>query len=231
MSQRSTYTLSCPRCRAVDDAELYDSVNVRHDPSLRDALMENRLNAVTCPHCGFAYRIDKPLLYSDPQRRMLIYWIPTAEADEQQGEATFRDMVSRMTQMLPGDLPTPEIHLVFTRAELVERIFLREAGLDERVIEYIKYLILLKNLEQIPPREKTLLFNAEDSTDRALCFVVQNVGNRQLETVIEYRREAYEGLCEMFDQDEQTATLLEMFPGPRISARALLLHESEVPES
>ena len=30
------------------------------------------------------------------------------------------------------------------------------------------------------------------------------------------------------DEDDQTATLLEMFPGPRISARTLLLQESGV---
>ena len=228
MSQSNIYTISCPQCQASADVELYDSVNIQTDPVLRSALMENQLNAVTCEDCGHAYRIDKPLLYSDPDRRMLIYWIPTADGDHEKGEESFRGMVSQMTQIMPEDVGLPEIHLVFTRTELVERIFMREAGLDERIIEYIKYMILVKNIEQVSPRDKVLLFNAEDSNETSLCFVVQNLETRQLETVIEYSREAYKGICEMFDQDDQTATLLEMFPGPRISARSLLLQESEL---
>lgn len=228
MSQSNIYTISCPQCQASAEVELYDSINVQTDPVLRGALMENQLNAVTCGGCGHAYRIDKPLLYSDPDRRMLIYWIPTGDEDHEQGEEAFRNMVSQMTRLMPEDVSLPEIHLVFTRTELIERIFMREAGLDERIIEYIKYMILVKNLEQVSPREKALLFNAEDSNEKSLCFVVQNLENRQLETVVEYSREAYKGICEMFDQDDQTATLLEMFPGPRISARSLLLQESEL---
>ena len=140
-------------------------------------------------------------------------------------------MQARMTALIPEDMMLPELHLVFTRTELVERIFLREAGLKVRVIEYVKYMIFSKNYEQLNPAVKALLFNAEDSTPDKLVFVVQDEESRKLESVFEYQRSAYNGLCEMFDQDEQTATLLEMFPGPHISARRLLLQEQQVTDS
>ena len=231
MSQQKTYKIACPKCHRVADVALYEAVNVDTHPELRDAIMQNRLNAVTCEICDFSFRIDKPLLYNDPAQRWMIYWIPLSGQDYGRAEAVFREHLGRMTAMLPNDMHLPEFHLVFTRTELVERIFLREAGLNDRVIEYIKYMIYTKNLEKVSPIEKDLLFNAEDSTPDSLVFVVQDADSHALESVFEYERSAYEGLCEMFDDDEQTATLLEMFPGPHLSARRLLLSESQVQES
>lgn len=228
MSQEKPYRIACPQCRREQDVRLYDAINASSEPALREALMENQLNAVVCEECAFSFRVDKPLLYHDTDRRMMIYWIPTADDQLAQGEDTFRETLSSMTALLPHDVPLPEIHLVFSRTELVERIFLREAGLNERIVEYIKYLIYAQNVDRVTPEEKALLFNAEDSSDESLCFVVQDLASRKLESVFEYKRSAYTALAEMFDQDEQTATLLELFPGPHIDARRLLLSESEV---
>jgi hypothetical protein len=230
MSQELKYQISCPKCSNELDVTLFESINVESDPSLRDALMENKLNGVTCPACDFSFRVDKPLLYCDPTRKLFIYWLPTADNLYDTGTESFQETVAKMSGLVPDSVAMPEIHLVFTRTEMVERIFLNEAGLDERVIEYIKYLIFTKNLDQLVPAEKALLFNAEDSTDESLVFVVQDVETRKLESVITYSRSAYQAFCEMFDQDDQTAILLEMFPGPYISARALLIQESEVPD-
>jgi hypothetical protein len=230
MSQQQEYQILCPKCGHQMEVALYDAINVGVDPDLRDILMENQLNAVNCEACQFLFRIDKPLLYNDPSRNLMIYWFPTSEEMHDKGELTFQETVTQMSSMIPDDLGMPKIHLVFSRTELVERIFLREAGLEERVIEYVKYMIYMKNVENVNPAEKALLFNAEDSTDETLVFVVQNIETRKLESIIEYSRQAYQGICEMFDQDEQTATLLEIFPGPYISARSLLLRELEVPD-
>lgn len=228
MSQQKTYSIACPQCGHEQEVLLFDAINADREPELRDALMENRLNAVDCAACDFAFRVDKPLLYHDPGRRLMIYWIPTADDQHEQGEAAFRESLSSMTALMPTDVPLPEIHLVFNRTELVERIFLREAGLNERVIEYIKYMIYAQNMDRVSPEQKILLFNAEDSGEQQLCFVVQDAGTRKLESVFEYKRSAYTALCEMFDRDEQTATLLELYPGPHINARSLLLRQSEV---
>jgi hypothetical protein len=228
MSQLQTYRIACPTCGDASDVTLHDAINVQSDPDLRVELMENRLNTVRCPACGYHFRVDKPLLYSDPERRLMIYWFPASDQDLERGEKEFRDSIWRLTSVVPEGFDLPDMHLVFSRTELVERIFLCEAGLNERIIEYIKYLIFLQNLNDLDPSAKTLLFNTEDSTDESLCFVVQDLATLALESMYQYSRQAYEAICEMFDQDEQTATLLELFPGPHINARTLLLRESEV---
>lgn len=225
MSNVASHNITCPRCKHMMDVQLYDSVNVATDPALRDQLMRNQLNMVTCPQCELAFRVDKPLLYCDPAKRILIYWLPTAPDSYQAGEDQFRSWLMKMGNVLPDDIRAPDIHLVFTRIELVERIFLLEQGLNERLIEYIKYIIYSRNAGRVNPAEKALLFNAEDSNETTLCFVVQDVQTRQLESVLQYSRDAYKVLADTFSQADKTADLLELFPGPYISARTQLLRE------
>ena len=230
MSEKNSYRITCPRCRHEQTVELYESINVKTDPALRDLLMANQVNVVTCGNCEFGFRVDKTLVYHDPARRVLIYWIPAAEADYEQGEEQFGELLRQMNAVLPDDLRAPEVHLVFSRTELVERIFLLEAGLNDRLIEYIKYTIYTRN-SRLNPAQKYLLFNAQDSTADHLCFVVQDVATHKFEAVLQYDRKAYQALLETFAAEEKSADLLELFPGPHISARMLLIRESQAEES
>ncbi len=225
MSQTRKYQIRCPHCGEEQTAELYDAINIREAPDLKLRLLRNEVNHVVCPGCAYAFRVDKPLLYSDPARQLLIYLIPLQGRNQAEGRREFTESLERLNQILPEGVTAPEVHLVFTRTELVERIFLFDAGLNERLIEYIKYLIYSKNPAKLDPAQKILLFNAEDSTPENLCFVIQDAQTRRLEAMLHSARETYTALAEMFDNDEKTADLLELFPGPYISARTLILEE------
>jgi len=227
MSRRALHNIACPRCRCAQSVELYDAINIAEEPGLREELMANRLNVVACAACGFRFRVDKPLLYHDPARGFLIWLQPAAGDAADAAEREFREISARLQRALPENAPAPALHLALDRVELVERIFLLEAGLDARLVEYVKHAIYTKNLARLDPARKRLLFNAQDSDAENLVFVVQDAATRRLETVIHYRREAYDALAEMFDDDAQTAQLLDLFPGPYISARRLLLAPSK----
>ena len=228
MSEQSTYNIRCPQCSLTQDVTLHDSVNVQAEPEMREQIMANKLNAVTCEKCSFTFRVDKSLLYHDPQGNFMIHLIPGREDVIEATQARFSEWMRELGGMLPAGIRAPDLHLVVSRAELVERIFLLEAGLNERVIEYIKYIIYSRNLERLAPESRALLFDTQDSTAEQLCFVIQDLESRNIEGVLHYSREAYTGLCEMFDRDDQTPSLMELFPGPYVSARALLLKEAQV---
>lgn len=230
MSQQSSYPIRCPKCGHEQSVVLYDAINAKEEPELRAQLMQNRLNVVRCAGCGFEFRVDKNLIYCDPAHKLLVFWVPAAEADYARGEEQFVSLLSELSGLLPDDLHAPAVHLVFSRTELIERIFLIEAGLDERLIEYIKYTLYTRNAARLDPATKQLLFNATDSTPEHLCFVVQDIASRKFEAVLQYAREAYNGLREMFSADEKSTDLLELFPGPHVCARTLLLREQAEPE-
>jgi hypothetical protein len=225
MSQKNKYPIKCPKCSAEFEVDLYDSVNVEMDPSLRNELIYNRLNKADCPDCDLPFVIDKPLLYNDPVNDFMVYWLPLDGETIEEGQKRFRDFISNLNKTLPEDIYTPQVHLVFERVELIERIFMLEAELDERIINYMKYMIYTRNPEKVDPRNKNILFNAQDSTDEMLNFIIQDVQTRKIEGMLEYDRKVYASLDEMFDQDEQTADLLELFSGPYVSARQLVLNE------
>jgi hypothetical protein len=83
-------------------------------------------------------------------------------------------------------------------------------------------------MKRLPPTEKQLLLNVEDSTAEELLFAVQNVETLELEDLLRYPRAAYHGVREMYRKNPDEFT--DLFPGPYISARGALLAESAMDE-
>ncbi len=224
MSISRTTNISCPACGTQQDVQLYDAINVETDPQLKEALMHNQLNRVDCEDCDASFRVDMPLLYNDPGNRMLIHWVPeTANVTREEILEDFDESVEQMNEMVPADINLPSVRLVLTRVELVELIFMIEAELNQRVVEYVKYSIHTRNMGKVDPRKSRLLLNVQDSTDEELCFVMQDVQEQTLGKVLRYGRAAYQSICELYD--EAPEEFMEMFPGPCISARNLLLDD------
>ncbi|MBT8043200.1 MAG: CpXC domain-containing protein [Pontiella sp.] len=227
MSISRTVNITCPSCGTPQDVQLYDAVNVETDPQLKDALMHNQLNRVECPDCELSFRVDLPMLYNDPARKILIHWVPeTEETAREQILEEFDRSMEEMNSAMPDDIELPGVRLVLSRVELVELIFLIEAGLNQRVVEYVKYSIFTRNVEKVDPHTHRLLLNVQDSTDEELCFVVQNADTQELGTILRYGRSAYDSMCELYDENPDE--FLDMFPGPCISARNLLLEDEEI---
>ncbi len=225
MSARKTYSIRCPQCGHEQKVELYESINVAQQPELKTALFENRLNRILCGSCEASFRVDKPLLYHDTDRNILIHWMPDTAISREEILDEFDKSMEELRKVLPADIEPPRVRLVFTRAELVELIFMIEAGMEERVIEYIKYTIHTQNMKRVPPTEKQLLLNIQDSTADELLFAVQLVATSELEDLLRYPRPAYNKVREMYRKN--SAEFIELFPGPYISARATLMEEVE----
>lgn len=223
MSAQKTYNIRCPQCSHEQHVELYESINVAQQPELKTALLENRLNRIQCEDCSGEFRIDKPLLYHDADRGILIHWMPDVAVSRDDILDEFDKTMEELRSALPEDVEPPRVRLVFDRVELVELIFLVEAGMDERVVEYIKYTVHSQNMNRVPPAEKQLLLNVQDSTADELLFAVRNVKTAELEDVLRYPRESYRNVCEMYRRNPDE--FMELFPGPYINARAALLEE------
>jgi hypothetical protein len=208
--------------------ELYDSINVAQEPNLKNELYENRLNRVRCIGCDTSFRIDKPLLYHDADRNILIHWMPDTVLSREEVLDEFDRTMEDLRGALPPDIAPPRVRLVFTRAELVELVFIIEAGMEERVVEYIKYTIYARNMDRLPPAEKQLLLNVQDSTPEELLFAVLDSKTSELEDVLRYPREAYHNVRKMYRETPDQFD--ELFPGPYISARTALMEESAAEE-
>ncbi|MBI9021180.1 MAG: CpXC domain-containing protein [Verrucomicrobia bacterium] len=223
MSLAKTYPIHCPQCGHPQNVDLYDSINVAQEPALRTALLENRLNRVQCEACEANFRVDKPVLYHDADRNILIHWMPDNACSREDILDEFDSAMEELRAALPDDMEPPRVRLVFDRVELVELMFMIEAGMEERVVEYIKYTIHMQNMSRLPPATKQLLLNVQDSTAEELLFAVRNVETSELEEVLRYPRDSYRKVRDLYRQNPDE--LMELFPGPYISARAALMEE------
>jgi hypothetical protein len=225
MAQSNTYPIQCPQCKGQQDEVLYDSIDVGKEPELRKQLIENRLNGVTCSSCGFKFRVDKNLLYHDSQAGWMIYWNPSDPEHPQEAVLQFNQVLRDLESAAPSGQSLPDVDLVLTRIELVERIFVREADLNPKVIEYIKYLIYTQNLDQFMPETHELLLNGQECNEDHLSFVLKNVQDGKLESVMQYQRETYDSLIELLVEDGDQSLVVQLFPGPYVSARAYLMQD------
>lgn len=186
--------------------------------------MQNQLNRIECVDCGANFRVDMPLLYNDPENKILIHWFPETEGvSREQVLEDFDVAMEQMSAMTQAGEEMPTVRLVLSRVELIELIFMIEAGLDQRAVEYVKYSIHTRNMESIDPNQYCLLLNVQDSTDEELHFVKYDVQEKKLGKELRYGRPAYESICELCK--EEPTEFLEMFPGPYICARNLLLED------
>jgi len=226
MSQKKTHEIACPLCGREQEVELWDSVDVGEDPELRDRLLSGLINRVECAGCKKWFRIDKPLVYHDREQDIFIHLEPLAGGRTlKQAEKGFQEVLKELENLMPEDVAPLEIHLVVEWSELIERIFLLEEGLDARLVEHIKYMMFQQNPDKIPAEKKGLLFDAQDSTDDQLCFVVQDRATKKLEAVLNFARADYEALVNVFDSDDQMALLEEQFPGPYLNGRLRYLRD------
>lgn len=223
MSNQSQHDIACPFCGHEQTVELWDVLNVDEQPELREWLLASRINRVECAGCRKSFRVDKALAYHDRGRSIYVHFEPAgprrplAEIEKSFGEA-----MTALGQLLPADIRPPVVHLVVEWGELIERIFLLEAGLDARLIEHIKYLMYRRNPEKLPASRKNLLFDAQDSTAEQLCFIVQDRSTRKLEALLTFARADYEELRAIF----AGGTLLtEQFPGAYWSGRWRFLQD------
>lgn len=226
MPNQRQHEIACPFCGREQVVELWDVLDVDAKPELRDQLLANRINRVECPACRKGFRVDKPVGYHDRAQGIYIHCDPLIGgrvlADAEQ---TFRAAVEELNRLLPADMPAPEMHLVVEWSELVERIFLLEEGLDARLVEHVKYLMYRQNPQKLPAEQKNLLFDAQDSTEAQLCFVVQDRATKKLEAVLNFARADYEALVNVFDSGAQLALLEEQYPGPYLSGRRRFLQD------
>jgi len=227
MSQKRTHRIACPFCGREQDVELYDSILVDEEPELRTALLSNRVNRVECEGCGKGFRVDKPMVYQDRGAGVFILYDPLqAGRTLAEAEEAFLAAKRELENLLPKDVPAPEMNLVVEWSELVERIFSEEEGLDARLLEHVKYMMYQQNPGKLPAAAKGLLFDAQDSTDEQLCFVVQDRATRKLEAVLNFARKDYEALLNVFDDGKNLELLREQFPGPYFNGREKYLADT-----
>jgi len=219
MAASAELDLQCPKCRAT----------IRHTPAgvLRPgsaelrALLRGQLNRVRCGGCGFEYLHPAPLLYRDDERCCLIYHLPRQLGAPEEALKRLLALATELFAELPEDA-RPACRLATSRNQFLEKIVLLHQGLDDRLVEYVKYQ-LFQHSPGLSSDAHDVLYDFEASNDTELRFVVYERANGQPRFALSFQRATYNELREYFlDTPEMVGELDRLYPPGQVSVEALL---------
>ncbi len=158
---------ACSHCGQPHNVTVYKSINTAEDASLREKVKDGSLFLWECPHCGTRNLARYETLYHDPECRLMIWVIPSGEVSETQMQA-----ISNHTNAM-GNYT---LRFVSDTGELIEKILINEAGLDDVTIELCKFLLRHELAAKLGAEKAAGLnlhfFRLNDSTsDKFLTFM------------------------------------------------------------
>ncbi len=68
--------ITCPNCQTRYVVPLRTVVDVGQEPELKEEFLRGRLNRARCPKCGAEGMLSVPLVYHDPDKELLITYVP-----------------------------------------------------------------------------------------------------------------------------------------------------------
>jgi len=191
-------SVRCPQCGANFVVQLRTIVDVGEEPELKEQFLRGRLNYARCPKCGGGGQLRAPLVYHDPDRELLITYVPSEmgmSADEQ--EKYVGSLVNSVMNSLPqekrkGYFFQPKTALTM---ESVYDTVLEADGVSRKVIEEQRKQVRLigQLLEALDDDEALdrIVDEHRDELDYEFFLLLSNMmdADRELDEMSESERE------------------------------------------
>lgn len=113
-------TSICPDCGTSFESKVYQSINVQDNPEMKQKVISGEIFIRRCPACGKVQLAKYPLMYLDPAEHLLL-----CLSDQEISVDGLEGYIARR---------------VTSVGELIEKIKIFDAGLDDIVIELCKFV-------------------------------------------------------------------------------------------
>jgi len=161
MSRSIRKEIRCPRCGHEQEFVMWQSVNVSLDPNLKEQILSGNLVQFCCEQCEHTTHVAHPLLYHDMDLHFMVYFFPADDEPEEETEESSPFEKSAMEGY--------QFRSVASYAELLEKIRLADAGIDDRMFECFKCLLREQWSDQI-----------SDADDIAFCDCEEKEGVKHI---------------------------------------------------
>lgn len=141
----------CSKCGQQHTITICKSINVSENPELKEKVRTGELFLWECPHCGQVNLAKYETLYHDPQRKIMLWLAPAGEISQTQMEA-----IAMHTKAMGGYT----LRMVDDMGSLMEKVLIDDAGLDDVVIEMVKYVTKLEMVQKMVDKENEAEFMA-----------------------------------------------------------------------
>lgn len=140
MSELRTVTQHCPHCSKKSDLEIYSSINVSLDPTLKNRILDASLFSWECPHCHEVFNLLYGFLYHDMENDYMIFFEP----DEKPCTELVEDRsIPSMPPMFNMD--GYKYRQVHGLNRLKEKIHIIDAKLNDVAVEMLKLYLKIHN--------------------------------------------------------------------------------------
>lgn len=149
MSMERTVDITCPDCGKTSDFVIWQSINTQIDPEMKQAVRDRSAFLFTCPHCGNKHNVDYGFLYHQMEDRIMIHYATSDE--EAQDVCKMYSSNAGIDPMLVNlRAENYMIRIVRSQNQLLEKLAIIDAGLDDRLVELYKLFLLADMLKDKP---------------------------------------------------------------------------------
>ena len=206
MSVFTTREFTCPECGATLEYDNFDSINADRRPDLRDMIITRDLSVAYCEACDKSFRPEPRLNYLDYENGLWIMAQPINalarwDVEEESATALFAGAYGASAPASAqeiGDGLSPR--LTFGWPAFREKLVVKEAALDDLILEKTK-LMILANREGNPiaPGVELRLVNAREHSFR-MAWIDATTGESQQQ--FDMQRALYDSVANSSDWAE-----------------------------
>ena len=146
MSIPHKQTVRCPKCGEEIEFTLWQSINTEMNFAIPD-IISGKLFEVECKKCGYKTHVNYPMLFNDMIHNVMIYSVAPDSTEETE------KALDSLKKMYPG-----RTRIVTDQSTLREKTAIFNAGLDDRVTEILKLIIMAQLQEQLSGKELVGVF-------------------------------------------------------------------------
>ena len=157
--------IKCRRCSADIPVRPVSVINSSENPELKNELVDGKLFIRECPVCGERQLVRFPLLYHDPSEKLLV-WL-SDENPETEAQMKKAVVVEGMEGYSGRIVDTP--------GQLIEKIKIFDAGLDDIAMELCKFVT-----RQETGKDVDMLFFGFDGADNEITLTYPENGEMQM---------------------------------------------------
>jgi hypothetical protein len=191
-------------CDNVIEADFKDRYDAEEDDNLLDSILSGDFLTVTCGECGKLLKPEFPVRIIGKNPPLDIYFLPEKERDA----------------VLSGKKSLPEANrIVVGYPELEEKVLAAVSGLDDRVLEVLKFYLLNKIEE-----EKEVSIYLHEAGENSLRFRIHGLKQDEI-GIVPVDRKLYDKVLAQIEELEGSEDLGEVLTPPYVSIHKIYLGE------
>lgn len=202
MSVKHTQQIACLKCKKKSDFEFYGSINTMLDPTLKQRVKNFDIFKFICPHCGSEQFVNYSFLYHQMEDQLMIFYCQDEEEVAKVRSLYADDFDTALNAQ--GESETIDTtgyrrRIVIGADNLVEKIRIFDAGLDDRLVEIYKVLLygqMQAELAEMPGGDAVDDVFVDEQLDGSLNFVF--VADGRAVGAVAFSQDVYEVIANQY---------------------------------